>query len=262
MFYHPTVQSFRTVEELREAMDEEELKTFLTIHIREGAWQVAMLFLDELPRSQLSLLSLDDALEDEEIAISLCYSSRSGILTWWPPLDDCDLATLCKAITDSDRKISRLILSWSLITDEGVKNLSEAITHSELNSLTLLGSHIKDQGLKHLSDTLTSSACKLTSLKVRSNRIGDEGIKHLCKALTSRNCKLTSLNVSDNYLGDEGIKHLCKALTSTDCKLSCLDLRGNRGITDKGEKYLSEALTGSDWEVKGLQLFRSVQSDT
>ena len=38
------------MEELRKVMNKNELKTFLTIHIREGAWQVVLLFMDELPK--------------------------------------------------------------------------------------------------------------------------------------------------------------------------------------------------------------------
>ena len=41
------------MEELREAMNKNELETFLTIHIREGAWQVVLLFMDELPKYKL-----------------------------------------------------------------------------------------------------------------------------------------------------------------------------------------------------------------
>lgn len=41
------------LEELREVMSKDELKTFLTIHIREGASQVVLLFMDELPTFKL-----------------------------------------------------------------------------------------------------------------------------------------------------------------------------------------------------------------
>ena len=43
----------RALEELREVMSKDELKTFLTIHIREGASQVVLLFMDELPTFKL-----------------------------------------------------------------------------------------------------------------------------------------------------------------------------------------------------------------
>ena len=37
----------------REVMSNDELKTFLTIHIREGESQVVLLFMDELPTFKL-----------------------------------------------------------------------------------------------------------------------------------------------------------------------------------------------------------------
>ena len=270
-------------------MDKDELKTFLTIHIREGAWQVVLLFTDELPRVKLprdwcDIIHIED--EDEEVSNEVIYSSTSGILKAWPTKYDPSLVTLCNAITNTDWKVTRLILSLSRIPDEGLKNLSTALTQSELYSLTLYDIGLQSQGLEHLCNALTSVNCRLTNLNVSSNQLGDNGLKHLCDALTSSNCALTklivgfnrlgdggikelsevltkgfctltSLDIRGNEFGDEGIKHLCKALTDTNCKLRSLDYHGNRNVTDKGKKYLSQMLTGTDWEVRGAQLSRS-----
>ncbi|PFX15540.1 hypothetical protein AWC38_SpisGene20240 [Stylophora pistillata] len=121
------LQSPSTVNELREAMDEYELKAFLTIHIREGAWQVVLLFMDELP-----LHNLPWGLYHE----------------MW------------------DWKVARLIISKSRIPDEGLKNLSIAVTQGELNSLSLFENGLQSQGIKQLCETLTSVNCKLTTLNV------------------------------------------------------------------------------------------------
>ena len=63
----------------------------------------------------------------------------SGILKAWPTEYDPGLVALCKAITNRDWKVTRLILSSSQISDEGLKNLNTALTQSELYSLTLYG---------------------------------------------------------------------------------------------------------------------------
>ena len=271
-------------------MDKGELKTFLTIHIREGAWQVVLLFMDELPKYKLpwdwcGIILIKD--EDEEVSNEVIYSSTSGILNGWPTHYDPSLVTLCKAITNKDWKVTRLILSRSRIPDEGLKNLSTALTQSELYSLTLYDIGLQSQGLEHLCNALTSVNCRLTNLNVSSNQLGDNGLKHLCDALTSSNCALTklivgfnrlgdggikelsevltkgfctltSLDIRGNEFGDEGIKHLCRALTDTKCKLRSLNLRANSYVTDDGKKYLSQMLTGTDWEDKGaLRLSRS-----
>ena len=147
-------------------MDKDELKTFLTIHIREGAWQVVLLFTDRLPRVKLprdwySIIYK----EDEEVSNEVIYCSKSGILNGWPTHYDPGLVTLCKAITNKDWKVTRLILSRRRIRDEGLKNLSTALTQSELYSLTLYDIGLQRQGLEHLCNALTSVNCRLTNLR-------------------------------------------------------------------------------------------------
>ena len=243
-------------------MDKDELKTFLTIHIREGAWQVVLLFTDELPKVKLPWDRCgkihnededEDEDEDEEVSDEVIYSSKSGILNGWPTHYDPGLVTLCKAITNKDWKVTRLILSLSRIPDEGLKNLSTALTQSELYSLTLYDIGLQSQGLEHLCNALTSVKCGLTNLNVRCNKLGDVGIMHLCNALTSVNCRLTSLNVSNNQLGDNGLKHLYDALTSSNCALTKLKVGFNR-LGDGGMKELSEVLTNGFCTLTSLDI--------
>ena len=73
-------------------MDKDELKTFLTIHIREGASQVVLLFMDELPTFKLLWHwyrevwnKNEDKDEDAEILSILLHSSTSGIFTCSAP---------------------------------------------------------------------------------------------------------------------------------------------------------------------------------
>ena len=247
-------------------MDKDELIVFLTIHIREGAWQVVLLFTDELPRVKLKLPrdwcgiihnEDEDEDEDEEVSDEVIYSSTSGILNGWPSNHsmeyDPDLITLCKAITNRDWKVTRLILAFSRISDEGLKNLSTALPQSELYSLTLCGIGVQSQGLKYLCEALISSDCHLTTLNVSLNRWRDEEMVYLCKALTSIDCTLTSLNVSDNRLGDEGIMHLCNALTSVNCRLTSLNA-SHIQWGDNGIKHLCDALTSSNCVLTKLKI--------
>ena len=88
-------------------MDKDELKRFLTIHIREGVWQVVLLFIDKLATRKLprdwyhEVWGEDkDEDEDEETSSPLLYSSSSGTLKAWPTEYDPGLVTLCKAITN------------------------------------------------------------------------------------------------------------------------------------------------------------------
>ena len=265
IFFNALVlQCTGALEELREAMDKDKLKTFLTIHIREGAWQVVLLFIDELPRFKLPWNWYrevwgededvdEDEDEDEEMFSLPLYSSNSGILKAWPKEYDPGLVTLCKAIINRDWKVTRLILSRSWISDEGFKNLSTALTQSELCSLTLYDIGLQSQGLEHLCEALISVDCNLTSLNVSGNWLGDEGMIRLCNTITSVNCTLTSLNVSDNWSGDKGMVHLCNALTSVNCKLTSLNVSRNL-LGDEGIMHLCEALTSVSCTLTSLNV--------
>ena len=244
----------RALEELRVAMDEDELKTFLTIHIREGAWQVVLLFTDELsifkrPWYCYCLIYNED--EDKAVSNEVIYNSTSGVLNAWPTEYDPGSVTLCNAITNRDWKVTKLILNLSRISDKGLKNLSTALTQSELYSLTLYDIGLQSQGLEHLCNALTSVNCRLTNLNVSDNGFGDEGIVLLSNALTSVNCRLTTLNVSENRWGDEGIVYLCNALTSIDCTLTSLNVSDNM-LGDEGIMHLCNALTSVNCRLTSL----------
>ena len=239
-------------------MDKDEWETFLTIHIRKGAWQVVLLLIDEFPKHERPLgwyREVWDENEDEEkeMCYTPLYSSTSGILKAWPEKDDPGLITLCKAITNRDWKVTRLILSGRRISDEGLKKLSTALTQSELYSLTLDSISFQSQGLTHLCEALISSDCNLTSLNVGENWFGDEGIMHFCNALTSVNCTLNSLNVSGNWLGDKEIMHLCDALTSVNCTLTSLNVSWS-DFGDLGMMHLCNVLISVKFTLTSLNV--------
>ena len=182
---------------------------------------MVLLFMDELSTCKLLwdwYHEVWDEGEDKEMFSILLYSSTSGIWKAWPTEHDPDLVTLCKAINNRDGRVTRVILSSSRISDEGFKNLSTALTQSELYSLTLFDNGLQSQGLEYLCEAPISSDCNLTSSNVSDNWLGEEGIIHLCNALIGVNCKLTNLTVTGTFFGKTGLKHLCDALTTTNCK--------------------------------------------
>ena len=144
-------------------MDKYELKTFLHIHIRGGAQQEVLLFVDELPTRKPWDWCHEVWEENEEMFSIPLYSLTSGILKAWPTEYDPGLVTLCKVITNMDWKVTRLILSSSRISDEDLKNVSTVLTQSELYSLTPYGIGLLSQGLEHLCEAPISGECNLTS---------------------------------------------------------------------------------------------------
>ncbi|PFX28923.1 NACHT, LRR and PYD domains-containing protein 13 [Stylophora pistillata] len=267
-------------------MDEYKLKAFLSIHIREGAWQAALLCIDKIPSGEPPWNWFKDARnwpEDKKTIRLSLYSSTSGILKAWPKEYDPDLVTLCKAITDRDWKVTELILCNSRISNDGWKNLITVVTQCGLYSLTLYYSglprpefkylcqkvlsrdcnltslnvsynKLEDKGIRFLSAVLTSAKCKLTSLNVSRTYFESEVFQHLCGALTSRNCTLTRLNVSFNREEDRALKDLARTLASTKCILTSLDI-SYTAIGDEGINNLCEALTDPKCKLRSLNLY-------
>ena len=174
-------------------------------------------------------------------------------------IEDEGVRYLTEALTHSNCKLNSLNLSSNIISKEGVKHLAKALIHSncKLNSLNLSGNVINNKVVEHLAEALIHSNCKLNSLNLSSNcstsGISDEGVKHLAEALIHSNCRLNSLNLSFNSISDEGVKHLAEALTHSNCKLNILNLLYNK-ISNEGVKYLAEALTHSSCKLNRLNL--------
>ena len=87
-------------------------------------------------------------------------------------------------------ELKRLNLEYNNITDEGVKHLSTALTHTNctLNCLNLTDNYITDEGVKHLATALTHTNCTLNTLDLRYNKITEKG-RNLLYSMNI-NCKV------------------------------------------------------------------------
>ena len=162
------------------------------------------------------------------------------------------------SVSDGNCKLSSLELSATILTDEGVMYLAEALKdgNCKLNYLNLCNNLFTDEKVKYLAEALKDSNCKLNILNLRENEFTDEGVKYLAEALKHSNCKLNSLNLACNKLTDEGVKYLAEALKDNNCKLNSLNLTDNN-VTDEGIKYLAEALKHSNCKLKSLHLINN-----
>ena len=161
----------------------------------------------------------------------------------------CNLSPLdCLALVHALKSVEGILyfdLSFNNVQSLGCIEIAKLLPGNqhnqgfcELKRLNLEESNITDEGVKHLATALTHTNCTLNSLALSGNNITDEAVKHLATALTHTNCTLNSLNLERNNITDEAVKHLGTALTHTNCKLNSLNLYSNQ-ITQESKDLLN-----------------------
>ena len=282
-FLHLTVQEFFAAKYLVDTMSHEELKTFASDHIKEGAWKVVMQFVAGLLEQEeqstdifsglLPLSSVTRETTSVEKVRREELDARTETVTCWPAQEDKELVVTlfncmyennssslevqrrlaqidCNALDFGDCRLSPLDC---LTLVHALQSSGEKILHFNLEF-----NHISDLGCIEISKLFggkdhNHGFCNLKSLNLRNNAIRNEGLKYLTTALINNNCKLNSLALQDNGITDKGVEHLTKALTNTNCKLSSLYLAANN-ITVEGVKHLTAALINSNCKLNSLGL--------
>ena len=281
-FLHLTVQEFFAAKYLVDTMSHEELKTFVSDHIKEGAWKVVMqfvaglleqeepstdIFSGLLPLSSVTRETTSYEIRREEL------EARTETVTCWPAQEDKELVvTLFNCMYENNssglevqRRLAQIdcnALDFSrcrlspldcLTLVHALQCNGEKIWHFDLdfNDIAalgcieiskLFGGKDHDQGF-----------CNLKVLNLSSNSITNEGVKYLTTALINSNCKLNSLDLEYNGITDKGVERLTTALINNNCKLNSLGLKYNE-ITDKGVEHLTKALINNNCKLNSLGL--------
>ena len=285
-FLHLTVQEFFAAKHLVDTMSHEELKTFVSDHIKEGAWKVVMQFVAGLLEQKeqstdifsglLPLSSVTRETTSFEISREITreeFEARTETVTCWPAKGDRELTvtlfncmyennssglkvqrrlaqTDCNALDFSDCRLSPLDC---LTLVHALQSSGEKIVYFNLAS-----NNIADLGCIEISKFFggkdhNQGFCNLQFLNLNNNRITDEGVEYLTTALINNNCKLNNLDLAFNKITDKGVEHLTKALINTNCKLNSLGLEGNK-ISDKGAEHLATALINTNCKLNSLGL--------
>ena len=264
-FLHLTLQEFLAAKYLVDTLSSEQLRGFVSDHIKDGAWKVVMQFVAGLlaEKEGQSTNIFSDLLSSKtfpakvEIKMNEDSEERTETLTCWPVREDRLLVvTLFNCMYEnkaSDREVqTKLAKIGCNALDFRRCNLSPldclALVHALKSVEGILHFHLYANNLQSLGcieiakllpgNEHNQGFCELKTLSLWDNNITDEGVKHLSTALTHTNCKLNSLDLERNNITDEGVKHLATALTHTNCKLNSLDL-GYNNITDKGKNLLN-----------------------
>ena len=281
-FLHLTVQEFFAAKYLVDTMSHEELKTFVSDHIKEGAWKVVMQFVAGLLEQEeqstdifsglLPLSSVTRETASFEIRREV-LEGRTETVTCWPAQEDKELVVTlfncmyennssslevqsrlaqidCNALDFSCCRLSPLDC---LTLVHALQCNGEKIWHFDLdcNDIAALGC-IEISKLFGGKDH-NQGFCNLKVLNLSSNSITNEGVKYLTTALINSNCKLNSLDLEYNGITDKGVEHLTTALINNNCKLNSLGLKYNE-ITDKGVEHLTKALINNNCKLNSLGL--------
>ena len=281
-FLHLTVQEFFAAKHLVDTMGHEELKSFVSDHIEEGAWKVVMQFVAGLLQQEeqstdifSGLLPLSSVTRNVSFDISSTENlkARTETVTCWPAQEDKELVVTlfncmyennssslevqrrlaqidCNALDFSSCRLSPLDC---LTLVHALQCNGEKIWHFDLefNDIAALGC-IEISKLFGRKDH-NQGFCNLQVLNLSSNRITDEGVKSLTTALINSNCKLNSLDLGYNDITDKGVKHLTTALINNNCELNSLNLKYN-SITDIGVEHLTIALINTNCKLNSLSL--------
>ena len=280
-FLHLTVQEFFAAKYLVDTMSHEELKTFVSDHIKEGSWKVVMqfvaglleqeqstdIFSGLLPLSSVTRETISFEIRREEL------EARTETVTCWPAQEDKELVvTLFNCMYENNssslevqRRLAQidcnaLDFSYCRLSPLDCLTLVHALQSSgeKIEHFTLMVNHIATLACIEISKLFGGKGhnqgfCNLKSLNLKCNMIRDEGVKYLTTVLINNNCKLNSLSLQSNGITDKGVEHLTKALTNSNCKLINLRLGGNE-ITVEGVKHLPAALINSNCKLNVLGL--------
>ena len=279
-FLHLTVQEFFAAKHLVDTKGHEELKSFVSDHIEEGAWKVVMQFVAGLLEQEeqstdifSGLLPLSSVTRNVSFDISSKENleARTETVTCWPAQEDKKLVVTlfnCMYENNSSRlevqsrlaqiDCNALDFSSCRLSPLDCLTLVYALQSSgeKIEHFNLMRNHIASLGCIEISKLFggkdhNQGFCNLKVLNLSSNSITNEGVKYLTTALINSNCKLNSLGLEYNQITDEGVEHLTKALINTNCKLNSLRLHC---LSDEGVKHLTTALTHTNCKLNSLSL--------
>ena len=213
--------------------------------------------------SELALLLINLTDEHVDVINTLVVRKLTKLSLVTTKITDTGVASLCEALQHPSCKLTTLNLEGGSITDTGVASLCEALQHPscKLTTLNLQGGSITDTSVASLCEALQHPSCKLTTLNLRSTFISNTCVVPLCEALQHPSCKLTTLSLWLSIKADTGVPSLCEALQHPSCKLTTLNLRFNR-VTDSSVAKLCEALQHPSCKLTTLSLINNLITDT
>ncbi len=295
-FIHLTVQEFLAAKHILETKEPEEIKAFISSHIKIGKWHLVLQFLagllgrkmkisdqyrscvsvfarsfattDDyvcfLEADQILLMKCLRETEDEDIAKETAASSALKDVTrirslrdTLSPSDWAAVAFVCKHLSNLTRFV---VGRQTLHSVEATRLLKERC----IECVEFVRSGLGDLGLEHLLGALMKSECpvnhqhsKLTELTLRRNGITDFGVLHLTKFLkSSHGSCIELLDLRENKITPCGIAKLCEVLDSEVCGQLTELNLSDNFVGDDGVGFLCKTLIEKQFKLKTLYLSR------
>nr|XP_058973981.1 NACHT, LRR and PYD domains-containing protein 12-like [Pocillopora verrucosa] len=113
---------------------------------------------------------------------------------WKSQLTLSGIQRVCNSLNNEHCLVSELALFYIYLTDEHVDVINRLVVR-KLTKLSLVTTKITDTGVASLCEALQHPSCKLTTLNLQGSFITDTGVASLCEALQHPSFKLTTLNL-------------------------------------------------------------------
>ena len=141
----------------------------------------------------------------------------------------CSLSPLdCLALVHALKSVEGILdfdLSYNHLQLLGFNEIAKLLPGNEHNQglcklkrLNLSGNNITDEAVKNLSTALTHTNCSLNSLGLWDNNMTCKGVECLFAALTHTNCKVNSLTLGNDCIMTRKGKNLLKSM-NINCKV-------------------------------------------
>ncbi|XP_053534234.1 uncharacterized protein LOC108264148 isoform X12 [Ictalurus punctatus] len=160
---------------------------------------------------------------------------------------------LCALLKHQPCNLQILRLSDCSITQEGYRDLAEALKSSHLIELDLRGNDPGASGVKLLTDVLQDPHCTLKTLRLLKSRAAQEGYELLYRVLNKNPLLQRELDVSEKINGDSEVKQLSALLQDSHCRPEILKVNNVR-MRNEGCAALASALSLNPSHLRQLEL--------